>query len=666
MWSGRIIAAAVGALAAGCASLPPPEERLDAQVTAILEQRGLGAQALLVIDNLMRNGPPAPRAAPALVQELFARPLDALDAAAIFRRVVPASLAGFTPASPLPFADLLQTYAEELASAQRLLQEATRPFDEELLLRQLQQGLPAPDALLALADALDPEKLRQANDLFIDATVRFARRLSGAESIPEGKVFDLGFGRIVIGTRGSDVHEVAPARGGKVSIIIDPGGDDEYRGSDLALHGFSAIIDLAGNDRYRMDGPGLGAALAGASLLIDFAGNDAYEAKFFAQGAAAFGFGALLDLGGDDRYRVEAWGQGFGIGGGTGLLWDRAGNDRYLAGGVPDPFNRAGGLSGAQGASFGHRGRLAGGVGILRDDSGDDSYEAQMFAQGLGYYYGVGLLWDRGGNDQYRALQYAQGNGVHQAIGVLREESGDDRYELAVFYGQGMGHDVAFGALVDDAGNDDYRARDAAQGSATANGIGLLADRNGADRFTSADGIQKWGYAEWRRGLPTVALLLHGASAQFTANGQSTFPREPPLAVEPMSPTVCPSRDPGEALLCGLKDAADVDAHWRELRPLAESPLAGWVAIALRERPPSREQADEIAALLAARESCNVRALALRAWPTLPAAEAALRSSCFRLQSAGAAAFARLGVALPPDAPLPAFLRRIPPQEDTY
>src|SRR6185503_12153246 len=240
MWSGRIIAAAVGALAAGCASLPPPEERLDAQVTAILEQRGVGAQALLVIDNLMRNGPPAPRAAPALVQELFARPLDALDTAAIFRRVVPASLAGFTPASPLPFADLLQTYAEELASAQRLLQDATRPFDEELLLRQLQQGLPAPDALLALADALDPEKLRQANDLFIDATVRFARRLSGAESIPEGKVFDLGFGRIVIGTRGSDVHEVAPARGGKVSIIIDPGGDDEYRGSDLALHGFSA------------------------------------------------------------------------------------------------------------------------------------------------------------------------------------------------------------------------------------------------------------------------------------------------------------------------------------------------------------------------------------------------------------------------------------------
>ena len=61
MWSGRIIAAAI-ALAAGCASLPPPEKRLDAQVVGLLEQRGLGADALLVADNLVRNGPPTPRA----------------------------------------------------------------------------------------------------------------------------------------------------------------------------------------------------------------------------------------------------------------------------------------------------------------------------------------------------------------------------------------------------------------------------------------------------------------------------------------------------------------------------------------------------------------------------------------------------------------------------
>ena len=617
MWAGRTIAAAVTVLAAGCASVPLPEPRLDAQVAAVLERRGLGADALLVVDNLVRNGPPAPRAAPALVRELLARPLDALDAEAIFRQAIPASLVDLTPGAPRPFAELLQTYAQELVRAQQVLRDAVQPFDEELLLRQLQDGLPTPDALLALADAVDPEKLRQANRLFVDATARFARGLSRNRSLPEGQVFELEAGRIVIGTRGNDVHDLAPARGGRVSVVIDPGGDDEYRGSDLALHGFSAIIDLAGNDRYTMQGPGLGAALAGASLLIDFAGNDYYQAKFFAQGAAAFGFGALLDLAGDDRYRIEAWGQGFGIGDGTGLLWDRAGNDRYLAGGVPDPFNRAGGLSGAQGAAFGYRDSVGGGIGVLRDDAGDDTYEAQMFAQGLGYYYGLGLLWERGGNDQYRALQYAQGNGVHQAIGVLRDESGNDRYEVATGYAQGMGLDIAFGALIDLAGDDSYLARNLSQGSGTANGIGLLADTTGADRFAIGPDVYSWGHAEWMRALPTLAVLLHSPGAQFTRDGQPARPEERPLAVQPMTPR-------------------------------------------------TREQADELAAWLAASQGCTARALALRANPTRAIAEDAVRSDCFRLQAAGVAALARLGLPLPADVVLPSFLRAIPPQEDTY
>ena len=88
-------------------------------------------------------------------------------------------------------------------------------------------------------------------------------------------------------------------------------------------------------------------------------------------------------------------------------------------------------MSFAQGAAFGFRTRLAGGIGILRDDAGNDMYEAQMFAQGTGYYYGIGLAWDLAGDDQWRAVRYAQGNGVHEAVGVLRDEAGDDTYELA-------------------------------------------------------------------------------------------------------------------------------------------------------------------------------------------------------------------------------------------
>jgi hypothetical protein len=670
MWSGRTIAATLAvhlALAAGCATVPAPPERLPAEVLAALDRRGLGPDALLVVDNLVRHGPPAPRATPAVVLELFARPLEALDAAAMFRRVVPPSLAAVTGngAAARSFDELLEAYLAQVSTARELLRAAVRPFDEEALLRQLDEGLPRQGTMLSLADALDAGKLRGANQRFIDATAALAQQLDKATNWPSGrKTYESGPVRVVIGTRGSDVHELAPARGGQVSVLIDPGGDDEYRGSDLALNGFSAIIDLAGNDRYVLHGAGLGAAIAGAALLIDFAGDDVYQAKYFAQGAAAFGIGALLDLGGEDRYRIAAWGQGLGIGDGIGLVWDRGGNDRYSAGGVPDPFNRAGGLSGAQGAGFGYRDHLGGGVGILRDDQGDDAYEAEMFAQGLGYYFALGMLWDRGGNDRYRALQYAQGNGVHQALGVLREESGDDRYELAVLYGQGMGLDVAFGVLVDAAGDDEYRGHDVVQGSATANGFGLLADAGGADRFATGHGVHKWGYARWLRGMPSVGVLLHGASAQFTHTGQSA-PPEQPAPVQPMTPLTCPSQDPGEALLCQLKETPDLDAFWRELRNKVDSPLAGWVAIALGQRPPPAAQAEEIAALLDRRESCNVRALALRAWPTLPAAQSAVRSSCYRLQAAGAAAFARLGRPLPPDAVLPSFLNGIPVPDDT-
>jgi len=676
MWPGRTIAAAL--VLAGCAGVPTGSSLLENRVAAVLERRGLGSDALRVIDNLLRHGPPAPPAAPPLVLELLARPLDAADASRIFHELVPGSLVTLQAApSKDSFEDLLKAYLDELAGAQRMLRATTRAFDDEALLRELSAGLPSSAQLLPLADL----RVDRANALFIDATVRFASRIKDVSM--NRRTFESPIGTVVIGTRGDDrhapgaalivdpggedVYERAPARNGAVSVIVDLGGNDEYRGSDVAVRALSAIVDLGGDDRYAMEGSGLGAAIAGASLLIDFSGDDTYAAKFFAQGAAAFGFGALLDLGGDDRYRVEAWGQGFAAAGGVGLLWDRAGNDRYAAGGVPDPFDRGAGLSGVQGASFGARGRLGGGAGILRDDGGDDVYEAQMFAQGIGYYYGVGLLWDRSGADRYQAHRYAQGNAAHQAVGVLRDEAGDDRY-TADWYAQGMGLDIAVGVLVDASGSDTYAARGGSQGSATANGFGLLFDEQA--RFELAAAEHGWGRAEWLRGLPSVALLLHGSRAQFARAGQRVAPpaENPPVAVQPMSAQTCPSSDPGEALLCRVRDANDPAGTWRELSTLLEedpaTPLAGWIAIALARRPPAN--ASEIAALLAKRESCNVRALALRAWPTLPAAQEGIRSGCFRLQAAARAALARLGAPIPADAALPSFLRALPPQEDTY
>ena len=750
MWSGRLIAA-LSLAAAACASLQAPEPGLEARVAAVLERRGLGSDALRVIDHLLQEGAP-PAATPPLVTELLARPLAAADAAAIFRRSVPEPLMRIVdpdPPSSRSFEALLKTYLEQLAEAQRLLRAAGAALPEDALLEHLGRGAIASGALFSLAESLDRAALERANLLFLEATQRFVAGVRGVRDFAEQpRTFQSAIGTVVIGSRGDDrhgpdaaliidpggddVYARAPARGGAVSVIVDLAGNDEYRGSDLVVQGLSALIDLAGDDRYAMDGPGLGAALAGAALLVDVSGNDSYEAKFFAQGAGAFGIGALIDLAGNDRYLLEAWGQGFGLAGGLGLLWDRGGDERYSAAGLPDPFNRGGALSGAQGAAFGHRGRIAGGTGILRDDAGEDSYEAQMFAQGMGYYYGAGLLWDLGGNDRYRAVRYAQGSGVHQAIGVLRDESGDDRYELALDAGQGMGLDLAVGVLADLAGDDAYRARSQAQGAATLNGFGLLADAAGTDRWELAPDAHGWGRADWARGLPSVGVLLHERGAQFVrgASRLAAIPDWPATHEAPGKPVCPPASDAapdtslslgealrrtmpaffgeradpaayaevrrrlsaslrpalaeitaedfdaawsfGEALRCVLREAPPdgAAAMWRELHEhLRENPdsrLAVDIAIALRQRPPPEAQAREIAALLETHPRCVVRVIALLARPEQAAAEAALRSGCWRLQAAGRGALARLGVPLPADAGLPTFLRGPAPQEAIF
>jgi hypothetical protein len=423
-----------------------------------------------------------------------------------------------------------------------------------------------------IAAGYDEPALRRAATLFLDATARFVRALSENRAriqFPDRAAqFDSAVGVVVIGTRGEDVHWPgaavivdpggndtylrAPAADGATSVIVDLGGDDRYRGSDLVVHGLSAIVDFSGNDVYAMAGPGLGAAIAGASIVADFSGDDRYSAELFGEGAAAFGLGAIVDLAGNDTYRLRAGGQGFGLAGGVGLLWDRAGNDTYIAAGLPDTYGRGGGLSFAQGAAFGYRAVLGGGIGILRDDAGDDRYEAEMYAQGAGYYYALGLLWDRGGSDYYSAVRYAQGTGVHEAVGVLRDESGADRYELAFGVGQGMGLDLAVGVLADAAGDDHYRAGLLAQGAATANGVGIVFDGGGTDEWHVEDARGAWGRAEWFRGLPTLGFLVYDPERAVFSRKEGAFSPPPeaprfggplgdaPVRHEPESARRCP------------------------------------------------------------------------------------------------------------------------------
>jgi hypothetical protein len=544
--------------------LPPSgsqrEDALKARVEAILEHRDLGADALSVIDNVIRHASAPPPSAQPIVRELLAGPLAVADAQALFYRTVPGTLRRLVDElstgarsedipgeGPVSLHELVDVYVGQLAGAQRMLQLAARgaPVDGQALILHLSDHLPSSGRLGAIGAGFDQSALDGATWMFLNSTARFIRGLraaGGRLQVPERAVrFESAIGTVVIGTRGDDAHGPeaavivdpggndqylrAPAMGGAISVIVDLGGDDRYLGSDVVVHGLSAIVDFSGNDVYAMAGPGLGAAIAGAAIVVDFSGDDSYSAELFGEGAAAYGLGAIVDLAGNDTYRLRAGGQGLGLAGGVGLLWDRGGNDTYTAAGLADMYGRGGALSWAQGAAFGSRTLLGGGVGILRDEAGDDQYQAQMYAQGAGYYYGLGLLWDGGGSDRYRATRYAQGAGVHEAVGVLRDDSGDDHYELAFGVGQGMGLDLAVGLLFDGAGNDRYRAPLLAQGAATANGLGILVDGGGADHWHVDDTEETWGRAKWARGLPTLGVLVYDpADAVFVRKDAEFWP----------------------------------------------------------------------------------------------------------------------------------------------
>jgi hypothetical protein len=546
-------------LLGACAMVPPVERALESRVDP---------ETLRVIDNVLRHGVPPPPA-PALVRELLSRPFAAQDAAAAFKRSVPAPLLALAEPLPAPQAgapveirELIAPYLAEVAKAQALLKSAQRgtALDANALLRELAVGLPGALRVREAA-GYDAEAIARAAALFIEASARLARALRSAEGrirFPDAtERFDSPIGSVVIGTRGDDMHkadaalivdpagndtyERAPATAGAVSVIVDLGGDDRYRGSDLVAHGLAAILDFAGNDAYESEGPAWATAFAGVSLLVDYAGDDIYQSGHFGQGAAAAGIGALIDHDGNDGYRLRAGGQGFALAGGLGLLWDRAGDDRYVAAGLRDAFDRGGGISFAQGAATGVRTALGGGTGILRDDAGHDDYAAEMFAQGAAYFYALGLLWDRAGNDVYRAARYAQGNGVHQAIGVLRDESGGDRYELSVGVGQGMGLDLAVGILADMEGDDRYAAPNLAQGSATANGVGLMLDAGGEDEWRLGERGEGWGQAKWSRGLPSVALILFdGTRGTLLRGGKPDGPAATAVVHEPEQGPSCP------------------------------------------------------------------------------------------------------------------------------
>lgn len=270
--------------------------------------------------------------------------------------------------------------------------------------------------------------------------------------------------------------------------------------------GIGALIDLgAEGDTYRSLTLSQGAGALGVGALFDAGGDDTYAAEAMAQGAALWGIGVLVDRGGADEYRTFFASQGFGYVHGVGTLADGDGNDVYFAdpgdpaiGGDPlypsAQLPNQGNTSFVQGAGFGRRDDangyyMGGGFGVLWDRAGVDRYTASVFAQGTGYWLGFGMLIDGAGDDAYEGLWYVQGASAHFALAFHLDRAGDDTYNSGFpvrATSIGVGHDFSGALHVDEGGVDRYFAPGLSLGCGNSQGIGGLVNVGGDDQYEAA------------------------------------------------------------------------------------------------------------------------------------------------------------------------------------
>jgi HEAT repeat protein len=425
--------------------------------------------------------------------------------------------------------------------------------------------------------------LTRGSDQFLSALIDLAaavgrtRLPDATETLPGvlGPIvgsFDTPWGLLVVG--GPEPNTYTAEALARIAFVIEPGGDDAYRGrsasavggltrslgavvdaggNDLydasdrpyalggAVLGVAALLDLAGNDVYRGEDGCCGAGFFGAGILYDGGGVDFFEGRNFCEGSGAFGIGALVSDAGEtpppgqrpeedrahalgyvpvpgtgatpirydenDTYRCARQSQGFASTYGTGLLFDKTGNDVYSSGGhyLHRPLRPNDFQSLSQGFSIGFRPRAGGGVGLLIDDEGNDFYDAEIYAQGTSYWYSVGLLADRAGNDRYLAAQYAQGAGVHLSVGSLWDRGGDDHYDCTLGVTQGTAHDLSVGMQIDESGNDFYIVSDG-QGVSITDSFALFIDGQGDDVYATP-GVGQ-GTVTWTRGFCGAGIFL--------------------------------------------------------------------------------------------------------------------------------------------------------------
>jgi hypothetical protein len=359
---------------------------------------------------------------------------------------------------------------------------------------------PAPllDAAVEIADALD-RVLPLLDRVRRDPALARLRPLPAGDSVPRGLIFasEGDAGLVLVGGLGATILPCAGA-----AIVVDLGGDDTWvdaagvGDAPLGADPVRIAIDVDGRDHWR----GAGGAVRGVTVLVDRRGDDKHEAERLGGAAAAFGFALVFDLEGDDRFAFDAAGGGFALAGAA-LLFDGGGDDTYRGshralaaagpGGtaalvdlhgddlyVTSVAGRGLELESTAGAARG--GAQQGSFALLLDVAGRDSYRLGGRAGGSASRFAVAALLDVAGDDVYSALDRSLGFGEDRGLGLLRDFGGDDDY-LARADSLGRGRD-GIGMLIDDRGSDRFLALEPARGAATPAGAALFADAepNGA------------------------------------------------------------------------------------------------------------------------------------------------------------------------------------------
>ena len=403
--------------------------------------------------------------------------------------------------------------------------------------------------LFVLSHTVRMADLLTAGAWFHESVLRLTGQAAHIKNWPPAPVFfKTAAGTIIIGSPGNDTYTNAAL------LILDPDGDDCYGGEAGVANGLcgqtlAAIVDLHGRDRYEGHGLfGPGSALFGVAILMeaegddvycadyagqgvgvfgaawveDSAGADLYKAYALAQGAAMMGLGVLHDVTGNDVYDVGFSGQAFAGTCGAAFLIDGSGHDHYLAGGREPDWERNEDrfLSLAQGCAMGDRPFMGGGVAALVDWEGNDVYEADVYGQGVGYWYSAGFLMDMAGNDTYQMHEYGQGAGIHLSLGCLFDAQGNDVYSGHALV-QGNAHDYAVGMLLDRTGNDAYTGDSSAQGRALFNAFALLLDSAGDDSYFGgkSDECQGIGHEGGPRHYGSLGILMDLAGQDFYSCG---------------------------------------------------------------------------------------------------------------------------------------------------